>query len=95
MGDVAPRDIRSNKDVTYVSESLSRQAQEEAMYQVAPVYTRPDVSTARQQLTRAEQVLDFLRRCGPIPMRQNLKSAVGCWLFKSWAAFQRAKLLRY
>ena len=60
VGDVAPRDIRSNKDVTYVSESLSRQAQEEAMYQVAPVYTRPDVSTARQQLTRAEQVLDFL-----------------------------------
>jgi len=60
VGDVVSRDIRSNKDITYVSEILSHRAEDEAMRQVEPVYTRPDISIASQQLEKAEEVLDFL-----------------------------------
>ncbi len=60
VGEVAPRDITASHDITFVSKIRSRQAREEAVRKVAPVYTPPDPVVARQQLERARQVLAFL-----------------------------------
>jgi len=60
-GDVAPRDIRSPTDFTYISEIRTEQAQREAVRQVAPVYTPLDPNIAREQYARARQVLAYLR----------------------------------
>ncbi len=60
-GDVAPRDIRSPMDFTYISEIRTQQARKEAIRQVEPVYTAPDFNIARQQYDRARQVLAYLR----------------------------------
>ena len=60
-GDVAPRDIRSPMDFSYISDILTAQAQDEAVRQVAPVYTTPDFAIAREQYDRARQVLTYLR----------------------------------
>ncbi len=60
-GDVVPRDIRSPKDLTYISDIRTEQAQREAVRQVAPVYTTPDFNIAREQYDRARQVLAYLR----------------------------------
>ena len=59
-GAVAPQDIRAPREITYVSDILSRQAREKSMRQVAAVYTSPDTEVARQQLERVRHVLDFL-----------------------------------
>ena len=60
-GDVAPQDIRAPRDFTYESSIRSRLAQDEAVRQVAPVYTPPDPQVARQQYDRAREVLAYLR----------------------------------
>lgn len=60
VGSVASRDIRSPQDITYQSDILSREAREEAMLEVVPIYTRPAPDIARQQLRRLRQVLEFL-----------------------------------
>lgn len=60
VGSVVSQDIRSPRRVTFVSEIRSRQAQEEAVRRVAPVYTAPDLTIAREQLTRSRQGLAFL-----------------------------------
>jgi len=60
-GDVAPRDIRSPMDFTYVSDILTAQAQEDAVRRVETVYTPPDFNIAREQYDRARQVLAYLR----------------------------------
>ena len=59
-GDVAPQDIRAPRSVTYESAILRARAQEQAVSQVEPIYTRPDPALARQQLGRVRQVLDYL-----------------------------------
>ena len=59
-GAVTPQDIRAPREITYVSDILSRQAREESMRQVAAIYTPPDTEVARQQLERVRRVLDFL-----------------------------------
>jgi hypothetical protein len=59
-GDVAPQDIRVPRSVTYESTLLHARAQQQAVSQVEPIYTRPDPALARQQLDRARQVLDYL-----------------------------------
>jgi hypothetical protein len=60
VGDVAARDVRSPREISFVSEIRSEQALEEAVRQVEPVYTRPDPSIARQQLDRTQEIIDFL-----------------------------------
>lgn len=60
VGDVAAQDIRSPRDLTYVSAILSAQAFADAQANVEPVYTRPDPEIALQQRDRARQVLDFV-----------------------------------
>ncbi len=59
-GDVAPRDVRAPRRVTYESALLRAEEQGRAAAEVEPVYTLPDPALARQQLDRARQVLDYL-----------------------------------
>jgi len=61
VGDVAPQNLRAPRDVSFVSEILSRQAQEDAARRVSPLFTAPDPMIARQQYNRAREVLAFLR----------------------------------
>ncbi len=60
-GDVALQDIRAPRDLNYVSEILSAQAEAEAVRHVAPRYTSPDSAVARDQYNRARKVLAYLR----------------------------------
>ncbi|MFP4394021.1 MAG: HD family phosphohydrolase [Anaerolineales bacterium] len=60
VGDVATRDIRSPRDITFVSEIRSEQARQEATRNVEQIYTSPDAMVARQQLERMRDVLAFL-----------------------------------
>lgn len=59
-GDVAPRDIRSPRRITYESAIRTAEQQRQAEAAVEPVYTPPDPHLARQQLERVRQVLDYL-----------------------------------
>ena len=59
-GDIAPRDIRSPRHVTFESEIRTLEQQQRAEASVARVYTTPDANMARQQLRRAQHVLDYL-----------------------------------
>ena len=59
-GFVAPQDIRAPRRATYESSILGTEAQQRAADIVEPIYTLPDPATARQQLDRARQVLDYL-----------------------------------
>ncbi len=59
-GEVATEDVRAPRSFAYESEILREQAQEQAVAGVAPIYTPPDPSRARQQLGRARQVFDYL-----------------------------------
>lgn len=59
-GDVAPVDIRAPRRLTYGSALLHAEAQAQAVIAIEPIYTPSDPSYARQQLGRADQVLDFL-----------------------------------
>lgn len=59
-GDVASRDIRSPRRMTYESAIRTAEQQELAIEAVEPVYTTPDSDLARQQHERTRQVLDFL-----------------------------------
>ncbi|MBC7228505.1 MAG: HDIG domain-containing protein [Thermoflexales bacterium] len=60
VGDVAPRDIRSPRRITYESAIRTAEQQQQAEAAVPPVYTAPDPNLTRQQLERARQVLDYL-----------------------------------
>jgi len=59
-GDVAPRDIRAPRRITYESAIWTAERQRQAEAAVQPVYTSPDPNIARQQLERVRQILDYL-----------------------------------
>ncbi|MCX8025127.1 MAG: hypothetical protein N3A60_07980, partial [Thermanaerothrix sp.] len=60
VGDVATQDILAPKTLTFVSEVLTRQAQEEARNAVAPVYLPPDPSIARRQIEKLQLALNYI-----------------------------------
>jgi len=60
VGDIATRDVRAPRQISYESSILTSQAQDAAAADVEPVYTSPDPELARQQLDRAREVLDYL-----------------------------------
>jgi cyclic-di-AMP phosphodiesterase PgpH len=60
VGDLATRDIRAPRDITFISEIRSEQARQEAVRNVERIYTSPDAMVARQQLERMREVLAFL-----------------------------------
>ena len=59
-GNVASQDIMSPYAVSYQSEVLTTQNQQEAAQQIDPIYTRPDSSIARQQLNHLKDALNFI-----------------------------------
>jgi putative nucleotidyltransferase with HDIG domain len=60
VGDVASQDIHAPRDITYDSKILSKQAEEEAVRKVVPLFTKPDPAIARQQYEYARDVLVFM-----------------------------------
>ena len=59
-GDVSPIDIRVPRKTTYVSQILTEGARARAEADVKDAYDPPDARIARQQVTRARQVLSYI-----------------------------------
>jgi putative nucleotidyltransferase with HDIG domain len=59
-GDVSPIDIRVPRKTTYVSQILTEEARARAEADVGDAYDPPDARIARQQVTRARQVLNYI-----------------------------------
>jgi hypothetical protein len=60
-GDIAVEDIRSPRDITYVSAIQTGEARDLAAAAVEDVYSDPDPRIGRQQVRRAQQIVDFIR----------------------------------
>lgn len=60
VGDVAPADVIAPRQVTYVSEILTRQRRDLAANAVPEVYDPPQARIGRQQLSLASHILDFV-----------------------------------
>lgn len=60
VGDVAPYDIFAPRQVTYVSEVLTKQRRDLAANAAPEVYDPPQTRIGRQQLTLATHILDFI-----------------------------------
>jgi putative nucleotidyltransferase with HDIG domain len=60
VGEVAPADVVAPRQVTYVSKIMTQQRQELAANAVPDVYDPPQARLGRQQLTLANQILDFI-----------------------------------
>jgi len=61
VGDVAPRDVKAPRGMSFISEIETEQLREEAVRRVATVYTRVDTGISRQQVAKARQAVDFIR----------------------------------
>jgi len=61
VGDVAARDVRSPRRVTYISDLQTEDARKRAEVSVASIFTLPDGRVARQQSAYARAVADFIR----------------------------------
>jgi putative nucleotidyltransferase with HDIG domain len=59
-GNVASQDIMSPYAVSYQSQVLTEQKQQEAAANVEPIYTPPNSNIARQQLNQLRDALDFI-----------------------------------
>jgi len=71
VGDVASKDVRAPRRITFESAILRAEEQKRAASSVDPVYTLPDPALARQQLDRARQVLDYLGSVGADTLASN------------------------
>ncbi len=59
-GDVAPRDVRAPRRLTYESAIRTAEQRQLAEATVEPVYTSADGNISRQQLERSQDILDYL-----------------------------------
>ncbi|NIO69789.1 MAG: hypothetical protein GTN71_12355, partial [Anaerolineae bacterium] len=59
-GDVSPVDIRAPRKTAYTSQILTEEARARAEAEVKDAYDPPDARIARQQVTRARQVLNYI-----------------------------------
>jgi len=59
-GDVSDSDIRAPREITYLSQILTEEAEDRAAAAVRDIYDPPDARVARQQLTKARQILDYM-----------------------------------
>jgi putative nucleotidyltransferase with HDIG domain len=59
-GDVSDSDIRAPREMTYVSQILTEEARSRAAAAAKEVYDPPDARVARQQLTKARQILAYM-----------------------------------
>src|SRR5512142_3014706 len=60
VGDVAPADVVAPRQATYVSNVETQRRRDAAANGVPDVYDPPQARVARQQLTRANQILAFM-----------------------------------
>ncbi|MEX2162056.1 MAG: HDIG domain-containing metalloprotein [Anaerolineales bacterium] len=60
VGDVSSQDILAPYALTYQSEVLTTEAQEESANAVAPIYGSPDANIARDQLEQLRNALTFI-----------------------------------
>ena len=60
VGDVASADVIAPRQVTYVSESLTKQRRDLAAKAVPEVFDPPQARVGRQQLTLANRVVEFI-----------------------------------
>ena len=60
VGDVAPRDVKAPRNISYISEIDTEQARDEAERRVAVVYRPVDPGVSRQQVAKARQTIDFI-----------------------------------
>ena len=59
-GDVSDSDIRAPSEMTYVSQILTEEAKDSAEAAARDIYDPPDARVARQQVTKARQILDYI-----------------------------------
>jgi len=59
-GGVSDSDIHAPHELTYVSQILTEEAKNRAAAAVEDIYDPPDARVARQQVTRARQILDYI-----------------------------------
>jgi len=59
-GQVAPQDLQAPKNVEYISEVRTNQARDAAERSVSPVYTAPDQSVARRQISRLRTAIETI-----------------------------------
>jgi putative nucleotidyltransferase with HDIG domain len=60
VGDVSPVTILAPQDLTYESQTQTKQAQDTQAALVQDIYDPPDASVAREQEIRARQILDYV-----------------------------------
>ncbi|MBI3359981.1 MAG: HDIG domain-containing protein [Chloroflexi bacterium] len=60
VGQAVPQDILAPISITYVSQVLTEQARESAVAAVSEIYDPPDTRVARAQVSRIQQVLNYL-----------------------------------
>ena len=71
LGDIAPEDVRAPHDVSYVSQIDTRAAQEQAANSVTDFYDNPNPRLGRQQVTKARQMLTFIKDVRADPFADN------------------------
>jgi putative nucleotidyltransferase with HDIG domain len=59
-GDVAPQDVLAPRNLTYLSDVLTRQAQEQAASAVSPVYLSASPDISRAQIEHLQSTLDYI-----------------------------------
>jgi membrane-associated HD superfamily phosphohydrolase len=60
VGQVSPVDIRAPRQITFVSQTLTEKARNQAEQAVRDIYDPPDPKIGRQQTVRLRQILDFI-----------------------------------
>ena len=60
VGEVSPKTVVAPRSVTYKSEVLTQEAQEQARQNVQPIYNVPESRVARRQVARAQEVADYI-----------------------------------
>jgi len=60
VGEPSPRDIKSPRQITYISEVKTNEARLAAMAAVKAIYSGPDMTVASQQLRRLQEIIDYI-----------------------------------
>lgn len=60
VGQVAPQDFQAPANAEYLSDVRTAQAREAAERAVLPIYTSPDTTISRRQISRLRTALDFI-----------------------------------
>ncbi|MCZ7552497.1 MAG: hypothetical protein M5U05_07925 [Anaerolineales bacterium] len=59
-GEIAARDFRAPRTITFISEVMTNQRKEAAERSISPIYTSPDTRVARRQLEQLRAALAYI-----------------------------------